>query len=49
MPLGRSRKEQIELKLNETYQILAYADNVNLLEDNLDTINKNTENSTDAS
>jgi hypothetical protein len=40
---------KIELKLNETYQLLAYADNVNLLGDNLDTINKNTENSTDAS
>jgi hypothetical protein len=35
-------------KLNGTYQILAYADDDNLLGDNLDTINKNTETLIDA-
>jgi hypothetical protein len=33
----------VELKLNGTYELLAYADDVNLLEDNTDTIKKNTE------
>jgi hypothetical protein len=33
----------VGLKLNETHQLLAYADNVNLLGDNTDTIKKNTE------
>jgi hypothetical protein len=33
----------VGLKLNGTHQLLAYADDVNLLEDNIDTINKNTE------
>jgi hypothetical protein len=31
------------LKLNGTHQVLAYADVVNLLGDNIDTINKNTQ------
>jgi hypothetical protein len=31
----------VELKLNGTHQLLAYADDVNLLRDNIDTINKN--------
>jgi hypothetical protein len=35
--------------VNETNQLLAYSDNVNLLGDNIDTINKNTENLIDAS
>jgi hypothetical protein len=30
----------VGLKLNESYQLLAYAANVNLLEDNIDTIIK---------
>jgi hypothetical protein len=37
------------LKLNGTHQLLAYADDVNLLGDNIDTINKNTNTLIDAS
>jgi hypothetical protein len=33
----------VGLKLNETHQLLAYADDVNLLGDNIYTIEKNTE------
>jgi hypothetical protein len=33
----------VGLKLNGPHQLLAYADDVNLLGDNVDTINKNTE------
>jgi hypothetical protein len=40
---------QVGLKLNGTHQHLAYADDVNLLGDNLDTIKKNTETLIDAS
>jgi hypothetical protein len=43
MPLGRSRK------LNETHQLLAYADDVNVLVGNRDTVNKNTGTLIDAS
>jgi hypothetical protein len=39
----------VGLKLNGTHQLLAYADNVNLLGDNIDTITKNTETLFDAS
>jgi hypothetical protein len=39
----------VGLKLNGTHQLLAYADDVNLLGDNIDTINKNTETVIDAS
>jgi hypothetical protein len=35
------QENQLGLKLNGTHQLLANADNVNLLEDNTDTINKN--------
>jgi hypothetical protein len=40
---------QVGLKLNETHQLLAYADDVNLLGDNKDTIKKNTDTLIDAS
>jgi hypothetical protein len=36
------RVNQVRLKLNLIYQLLAYADDVNLLGDNIDTIKKNT-------
>jgi hypothetical protein len=37
------------VKLNKTHQLLVYADNVNLLGDNIDTIKKTTETLIDAS
>jgi hypothetical protein len=43
------QENQVELKLNRTRQLLAYADDVNLLGDNIDTIMKNTETLMDAS
>jgi hypothetical protein len=39
----------VELKLNGTHQLLAYADDLNLLGYNIDTIQKNTETLSDAS
>jgi hypothetical protein len=39
----------VVLKLNETYQLLVYVDDVNLLDDNIDTIKKNTRTLIDAS
>jgi hypothetical protein len=39
----------VGLKLNGTHQLLVYADNVNLLEDNIDTIKKNTQTLIDTS
>jgi hypothetical protein len=39
----------VELKLNGAHQLLVYADDLNLLGDDIDTIKKNTETLTDAS
>jgi sorting nexin-29 len=41
--IRKVQENQVELKLNGTHQILAYADDVNLLGDNIDTAKKNTE------
>jgi hypothetical protein len=38
----------VGLKLNGTYQLLIYADDVNLLGDNVDTIKKSTQTLIDA-
>jgi hypothetical protein len=43
------QENQVGLKLNGTHQLLAYADDVNLLGDNIDTIYKITETLIDAS
>jgi hypothetical protein len=43
------QENHLGLKLNGTHQLLAYANNVNLLGDNIDSIKKNTETLTDAS
>jgi hypothetical protein len=47
--IRKVHENQVGLKLNETHQLLLYADDVNLLGDNLDTIKKNTETLTDVS
>jgi hypothetical protein len=49
MPLGGVQENQVGLKLNGTHQFLAYADDVNLLGDNIDIIKKITETLIDAS
>jgi hypothetical protein len=43
------QENQVGLKLNVKHQLLAYADDVNLLGDNIDTIKKNTDTLIDAS
>jgi hypothetical protein len=43
------QETQTMLNLQWTYQLLAYADDINLLEDNIYAIKKNTETLTDAS
>jgi hypothetical protein len=40
--IRKVQKNWAGLKLNGTHQLLAYADDVDLLVDNIDTINKNT-------
>jgi hypothetical protein len=47
--IKKAQENQVRLKLNGTHQLLAYADDVNLLGNNIDTINKNTETLIDAS
>jgi hypothetical protein len=41
--IRKVQENQVGLKLNGTHQLLAYADDVTLLGDNIDTIEKNTE------
>jgi hypothetical protein len=41
--IRKVQENQMGLKLSGTHQLLVYANNVNLLEGNIDTINKNTE------
>jgi tellurite resistance-related uncharacterized protein len=47
--IRKVQENQAGLKLNGTHQFLAYADDVNLLGDNIDSINKNTKTLIDAS
>jgi hypothetical protein len=47
--IRKVKENLVGLKLNGTHQLLAYADDVNLLGDNIDTIKENTETLIDAS
>jgi hypothetical protein len=47
--IRKVQENQVGLKLNGTHQLLAYANDVNLLGDNVDTIKKNTVTLIDAS
>jgi hypothetical protein len=47
--IRRVQENQERLKPSGTHQILAYADDVNILGENIDTIQKNTEALSDAS
>jgi hypothetical protein len=47
--IRRGQENQEGLILNETHQLLSYANNINILEENIDTIQKNTEALLDAS
>jgi histidinol-phosphate/aromatic aminotransferase/cobyric acid decarboxylase-like protein len=47
--IRRAQQKQKGLKMNGTHQLLAYADDVNIVEENRDTIKKNTEALLDAS
>jgi hypothetical protein len=47
--IKKVQENQVGLKLNGTHQLLAYADDINLLGDDTDIIEKNTETLIDAS
>jgi hypothetical protein len=47
--IRKIQENQLGLKLNGTHQLLVYVDDVSLLRDNIDTIEKNTEALIDAS
>jgi hypothetical protein len=47
--IRKVQENQVGLKLNGTHQLLANADDVNLVGDNIDTVKKNTETLIDAS
>jgi hypothetical protein len=46
--IRKVQENQVGLKLNGTHQLLVYTDDVNLLENNINTMKKNTEAVTDA-
>jgi hypothetical protein len=47
--IRKDQENQVGLELNETHQLLVYADDVNLLGDDIDTIRENTVSVIDAS
>jgi hypothetical protein len=49
LTIRKVQETQVGLKMNGIHQLLAYADDVNLLGDNIDTAEKNTETLIDAS
>jgi hypothetical protein len=49
LAIRKVQEIQLRLKLNGSHQLLVYADDVNLLGDNIDTIKKNTQTLIDAS
>jgi hypothetical protein len=46
--IRKVQENQVGLKLNGTHKLLVYADDVNLLGDDIETINKNTQTLIDA-